>query len=56
MGQGKENAKEFLAENPDIAHEIEERLRVALNMPSAAGSPSEDGTPSPEPVDEASPD
>jgi recombination protein RecA len=32
MGQGKENAKEFLVENPDIAQEIEERLRIALHL------------------------
>ena len=32
MGQGKENAKEFLKENQDVAQEIEARLRVALNM------------------------
>jgi len=45
LGQGRENAKLFLAENPDIAEEIETRLRVALGMiapsePEAA--PSED--------------
>jgi len=33
MGQGKENAKEFLAENEDIAQEIEERLVTALGLP-----------------------
>jgi recombination protein RecA len=32
MGQGKENAKEFLVENQDVAQEIEDRLRVALQM------------------------
>ena len=32
MGQGKENAKDFLAENPDIAEEIEERLVAALGL------------------------
>jgi recombination protein RecA len=35
MGQGKENAKEFLGENPDIAHEVEERLRVVLGLEAA---------------------
>ena len=33
MGQGKENAKEFLAENRDIAQEIEERLVSSLAIP-----------------------
>jgi recombination protein RecA len=32
MGQGKENAKEFLAENPDITQEIDERLRTSLGL------------------------
>jgi recombination protein RecA len=32
LGQGRENAKLFLAENPDIAEELETRLRVALGM------------------------
>jgi recombination protein RecA len=32
LGQGRENAKIFLTENPDIADEIEERLRRTLGM------------------------
>ena len=32
MGQGKENSKIFLVENPDIAGEIESRLRTALGL------------------------
>ena len=32
MGQGKENSKIFLVENPDIAEEIESRLRTALGL------------------------
>ena len=32
MGQGKENAKEFLVENPDVAQEIEERLKASLQI------------------------
>ena len=32
MGQGKENAKDFLSENPDIAEEIEQRLVSALGL------------------------
>ncbi len=35
MGQGKESAREFLAENQDIAQEIEERLFSALGIPTA---------------------
>jgi recombination protein RecA len=32
LGQGKENAKQFLAENADIAQEIEARVKTALGM------------------------
>ena len=32
LGQGRENVKRFLKENPDIAREIEEQLRVKLNL------------------------
>ena len=42
LGQGKENAKQFLTENPDIAQEIEARLKVALGMPGAAHSSDDD--------------
>ena len=35
LGQGKENAKIFLSENPDVAEEIEARVRVALDLPGA---------------------
>jgi recombination protein RecA len=38
LGQGKENAKQFLIENPDIAQEIEGRLKAALGMPGATRS------------------
>ena len=33
LGQGKENSKAFLVDNPDIAIEIETRLREALGLP-----------------------
>jgi recombination protein RecA len=32
MGQGRENVKRFLKENPDLAREIENQLRVKLNL------------------------
>ena len=32
LGQGRENCKQFLHENPDIAAEIEEKIRMALGM------------------------
>ena len=45
MGQGKENAKEFLVENQDVALEIEERLRAKLSIsgPSSFSGDSEEG-------------
>ena len=32
LGQGRENCKQFLLENPDIAAEIEEKIRIALGL------------------------
>ena len=29
LGQGKENAKEFLRQNPEIAREIEQKVRTS---------------------------
>ena len=44
IGQGKDNAREFLRENPDIALEIENRVREALGVPlQAAGLAKEAG-------------
>ena len=33
IGQGKDNAREFLRENPDISHEIENKVRESLGVP-----------------------
>src|SRR6185295_12922677 len=33
IGQGKDNAREFLNENPDLAIEIENKVREALGIP-----------------------
>ena len=32
LGQGRENSKQFLLENPDIAAEIEEKIRISLGL------------------------
>lgn len=37
IGQGKDNAREFLRENPDLAVEIENKVREALDIPLRAG-------------------
>jgi len=38
IGQGKDNAREFLRENPDIALEIENQVREALGVPLQAAA------------------
>jgi recombination protein RecA len=45
LGQGRENSKEFMRENPDVTEEIEEKVRAMLNP----------GTEQPEQADEARP-
>jgi len=32
LGQGKENARKFLAENPDVANEIEKKIKEKLGI------------------------
>ncbi len=34
IGQGRENAKNFLQENPDIMDEVEQKVRMAYGLPS----------------------
>ncbi|MBE2259857.1 MAG: recombinase RecA [Candidatus Accumulibacter sp.] len=34
IGQGKDNAREYLKSKPQIAQEIEEKIRMAVNVPS----------------------
>ena len=36
IGQGKDNVREFLRNNPKLAREIENRVRVAVNLPEMA--------------------
>jgi recombination protein RecA len=36
IGQGRENAKQFLRDNPDLTDEIEAKLRAALGLPAPA--------------------
>ncbi len=33
IGQGKDNAREFLRENPELAFEIENKVRDSLGIP-----------------------
>ena len=47
IGQGRDNAREFLRENPQLAREIENKVRAALGvalLPEADGAAPENGT------------
>jgi recombination protein RecA len=51
LGQGRENSKVFLSENPDVADEIEQKLRVLLGIATVddeADEAEEDSQVSPE--------
>jgi recombination protein RecA len=37
IGQGKDNAREFLRENADIAREIENKVRESMGIPLLGG-------------------
>ena len=39
LGQGKENARAFMRDNPDLALEIEKRIREALGLDAKADAP-----------------
>ena len=38
IGQGRDNAREFLRENPELALEIENKVRESLNIPLLGGA------------------
>src|SRR6187397_1105131 len=42
IGQGKDNAREFLKENPDLAVEIENKVRAAVGIPLLPGAAEEE--------------
>ncbi len=44
IGQGRENAKQFLLENPDVAAEIEREIRAAAGLTKPAPEPASVGT------------
>jgi recombination protein RecA len=55
IGQGRENARQFLKDNPDIAQKLEAELRTALGLvrqaaPGANGAPAVEAPPSPKPA------
>ena len=46
LGQGKENARNFLLQNPDIAADIEQKILVKLGIGSAGAAPAATAAPS----------
>jgi recombination protein RecA len=51
LGQGKENARKFLLENPDIANEIEKRIKDKLGIGAKLDADATATEPAPAPVD-----
>jgi recombination protein RecA len=49
IGQGRENARQFLKDNPDVTQKLDAELRQALGMvrPAANASPAPDASPKP---------
>ena len=45
LGQGKENARSFLIANPDLAAELEAKIRASLGMGQAAEAADDDAVP-----------
>ena len=43
IGQGRDNAREFLRENPDLAREIENKVRESLGVPLLQTAPAAGG-------------
>jgi recombination protein RecA len=51
LGQGKEKAREFLRENPDVAAEIEKKIKEKLGIGAVAGDISDIAGPGLAPID-----
>jgi recombination protein RecA len=49
LGQGKENARKFLLDNPDLADEIEKKIKEKLGIGATLDNPAD--APAPVPVD-----
>ena len=42
IGQGKENSKQFLADNPEIAKDIEQKILLAMGITTNEVAPDEE--------------
>lgn len=51
LGQGKENARTFLRDNPDLAEELEKKIKEKLGIGARMDAPAEDYDPVPAPSD-----
>ena len=47
LGQGRENAKSFLRDNPDLANEIEKRIKEKLGIGPQVDAPATPNSPVP---------
>jgi recombination protein RecA len=52
LGQGKENARAFLADNPDLANELEKKILEKLGVGPTVDSPADDLSDEPIVVDD----
>lgn len=43
LGQGKENARQFLKNNPEVSQEVEAKIRALLNPDKADTGDADDG-------------
>jgi recombination protein RecA len=51
LGQGKENARAFLRDNPDLADEIEKKVKEKLGVGPRVDAPADEAVPEMPPVD-----
>ncbi len=52
LGQGKENARVFLKDNPDLANELEKRLKETMGIGAQVDMPADDPNDAPEVVED----
>jgi recombination protein RecA len=52
LGQGKENARTFLKDNPDLANDIEKRIKDSLGIGPQVDAPADAPAPALAPIDE----
>ncbi|MBL6630893.1 MAG: recombinase RecA [Candidatus Nanopelagicales bacterium] len=52
LGQGKENARVFLKDNPDLANELEKRIKETMGIGAQVDAPADDLNEAPEVVED----